>query len=133
MVTRAYFARRFLALKLLRGTLLAGALYDAALAALFLWRPEAATRQLGLAASESPPLAALVALWLAMLAGLGAAAARDIRRYSAIVAALLCGRAAAAVILATGGLAATGPLPWTATWNALLAAVLAAAWWPQRA
>ena len=68
MVTRAYFARRFLALKLLRGALLAGALYDAALAALFLWRPETAARQLGLTASESLPLAALVALWLILSA-----------------------------------------------------------------
>ena len=74
-----------------------------------------------------------VAKFAGVLAGLGVAAARDTRRYSAIVAALLCGRAAAAVILATGALVAAGPLPWTAVWSALLAVLLAAAWWPQRA
>ena len=136
MVTRAYFARRFLALKLLHGALVAGALYDAALAALFLWRPGSAATLLGLGRIASPPMAALAALWLAMLAALGVAAARDFRRYSAIVAALICGRAAAAIILATGAIVASSPLPWTVTWmgawNALLAIILAAAWWPQR-
>ena len=132
MVTRAYFARRFLALKLLRGTLVAGALYDAGLAALLLWRPGSAAALLGLSSAESPPVAALAALWLAMLAALGVAAARDIRRYSAIVAALICGRAAAAVILTTSAIVSTSPLPWTAAWSALLAVALAATWWPLR-
>ncbi len=132
MVTRAYFARRFLALKLLRGALVAGALYDAALAALFLWRPHSVAAMLGLGAASSSTTAALVAVWLAMLAGLGVAAARDTRRYSAIVAALIGGRAAAALILATTAIAMGSHIPWPAAWSALLAVTLAATWWTQR-
>ena len=133
MVTRAYFARRFLALKLLRGALVAGAFYDALLAVLLLWRPTTAAGLLGLAAAPAAATAALAAVWLAMLAALGVAAARDFRRYSAVIAALVCGRAAAALILATGALLAVAPLPSSAIWNALLAVTLAASWWPQRA
>lgn len=134
MVTRAYFARRFLALKLLRGALVAGALYDAGLAALFLQRPRSAAALLGMSVSEPPPMAALAALWLAILAALGVAAARDTRRYSAVIAALIFSRAAAAVILAVGAGALVGvsPLPWAVAWSALLAAALAATWWPLR-
>ena len=132
MVTRAYFARRFLALKLLRGALVAGALYDAVLAALFLWWPRSVTALLDLGATGSSAMAALVAVWLAMLAGLGMAAARDTRRYSAIVVALICGRTAAAVILATGAILMGSHLPWPAVWSALLAVTLAATWWTQR-
>jgi hypothetical protein len=133
VVDRAYFARRFLALKLLRGALVAGALYDAALAALLLWRPGSAAGLLGLATPAAPALARLAALWLAMLAALGLAAGRDIRRYSAVIAALICGRAVAAVMLTTTALAAAAALPWSAPWNALLATALIATWWPQRA
>ena len=132
MVTRAYFARRFLALKILRGALVAGALYDAGLATLFLWRPGSAAAALGMGTIDSPPRAALTAVWLLMLAALGVAAARDFRRYSAVVAALICGRAAAAAILATSAVAAASAPPWSAAWNALLAVTMAAGWWPQR-
>lgn len=132
MVTRAYFARRFLALKVLRGALIAGALYDAAVAGTSLWHPAAAARLLGPVSIDSPTLAALVAIWLLMLAGLELAAARDVRRYSAVIAALVCGRAAAAIVVATGALVGATQLPWPAVWNALLAATLGAAWWPQR-
>ena len=76
MVTRAYFARRFLALKLLRCALVAGALYDAGLALLLAWRPAAAAAPLGLPVAGASPLAALAAVWLVMLAGLAVAAAR---------------------------------------------------------
>lgn len=132
MVTRAYFARRFLTLKLLRGALVAGALYDAGLALLLLRRPEPAAGLLGLGAAPPPPLAALSAVWLAVLAALGIAAARDARRYSAIIAALICGRAASAAVLATAALTAGSPLSWPAAWSALLAVALAGAWWPLR-
>lgn len=132
MVTRAYFARRFLALKVLRAALVAGALYDATLAGLFLWRPEAVAPLLAPGAAVAPPTAALAAIWLLMLAALGVAAARDFRRYSAVVATLVCGRAAAALALAAGAVVGVAPLPWSAAWNALLAVTLAAAWRPQR-
>ncbi len=132
MANRAYFARRFLTLKLLRGALVAGALYDAGLAALFLRRPGAAATLLGLGGAASAPAAALAAVWLTALAALGIAAARDARRYSAIIATLICGRTASAAVLATAALAASSPLPWPAAWSALLAVVLAAAWWPLR-
>ncbi len=135
MVKRAYFARRFLALKILRGALVAGALYDAGLAILIVWRPAAAAGLLGLLGLRtggSAPLAALAAVWLAMLAGLGLAAARDCRRYSAVIVALISGRSAAAIVLAAGALAAASPPPWSAAWQGLLALTLAAAWWPQR-
>ena len=132
MVTRAYFARRFLTLKLLRGALVAGALYDAGLAVLFLQRPGSATALLGLGGTPSPPAATLAAVWLAVLAALGIAAARDARRYSAIIAALICGRAATAAAQATAALTSGSALPWPAAWSALLAVALAAAWWPLR-
>lgn len=132
MVTRAHYARRYRSLKLLRGALVAGALYDAGLAALLLHRPVSAAALLGMGATAAPPIATLAALWLAMLAALGVAAARDTRRYSAVVAALVCGRAAAAIALAAGATVARSPLPWTAVWSALLAAVLAISWWRLR-
>jgi hypothetical protein len=132
VVKRAYFARRFLALKLLRGALVVGALYDAGLAILLVWRPGAAAALLGLPTAGSAPLAALAAVWLVMLAGLGLAAARDCRRYSAVIAALIAGRLAAALVLATGAIVAASPPSWSLAWQGLLAVTLAAAWWPQR-
>ena len=132
MVTRAYFARRFLALKLLRCALVAGALYDAGVAILLVWRPGSATTLLGLRVGGSPPLAGLAAVWLVLLAGLAIAAARDCRRYSAVIAALIAGRVATALVLVTVAIAAASPPSWWAAWHALLAVTLAAAWWPQR-
>jgi hypothetical protein len=107
-------------------------LYDVAVAALLLRHPGSVAAHLGLDSIGSPPMAALVALGLVMFAALGVAAARDFRRYSVIVAALICGRTTAAILLATGAIAAASPLPWPAAWNTLLAITLAAAWWPQR-
>jgi hypothetical protein len=132
VVGRAYFARRFLALRALRGALVAGALYDAWLAGMLLWRPGVATTQLGLGEGVMPPMATVAAIWLAMLAGLGIAAGRDFRRYSAVIAALVCGRGSIAAALATGALVTGSSLPGAVAWNAVLAVVLAAGWWPQR-
>ena len=129
MVSRAYFARRFLALKLLRSALAVGALYDAGLAGLLVGRPPAAARLLGPAVAEPSLLSLLAGLWLAMLAGLALAAAGDIRRHSAVVATILAGRALAALVLV---LPATSATPWLAAVNGLLALTLAAAWWPLR-
>ncbi len=130
MATRAYFARRFLTLKLLRAALVAGALYDGALAVIFLKPPAAMAQMPG----APLPLPWLAALWLAMLAGLALAAAGDVRRYSAIVMALVAGRAAACAILTATAGAAAGPSPaaWLAASQGLLAVVLAASWWPLR-
>lgn len=133
MVTRAYFARRFLALKLLRAALVVGAFYDAAVATLLVGWPISAVGVLAPGPAPGPPLGSLAALWSALLALLALAAARDIRRYSAILAALVAGRMLAALLLAAAAGAAAPPtLPWLAAVNGLLAATLAGSWWPIR-
>ena len=131
MVSRAYFARRFLALKLLRGALAVGALYDAVIAAMLVWHPNELSPMLGSRLAEGWPLTPLAALWLALLAALALAAAGDIRRYSAVIAAVLVGRVLTAALLALTT-TATATVPWMAVVNGMLALTLAAAWWPIR-
>lgn len=132
MVTRAYFARRFLALKVLRGTLVAGALYDVGLALLLLWRPAVVAPLSGAGAGPSPSQAQMAALALALFAALAVAAARDVRRYSAVIAALFFNRAVTAIILAFGAATMRSAALWMAGWSALLAVTLIVAWRPLR-
>jgi hypothetical protein len=94
----AHFARRFRFLTLLRGSLLAGALYDAAFAAVMLIRPEIPASLLHLPLAPDFYLSILAVLLL-MLAALYTFAARDTRRYSGIVPVAIAGRLAGGLLL----------------------------------
>lgn len=96
---RDHFARRFRLLTWLRASLVLGALYDLAFAVAMCVAPELPARLLDL------PLAPEFFLWvmatcLSMLAALYLVAARDTRRYSAIVAVAIAGRLAGGLLLA---------------------------------
>jgi hypothetical protein len=98
----AHFARRFRFLALLRGSLVLGAVYDLGFAVLMAAAPGVPARRLDL---PLPPPAAMFYLWvmavlLAMLAGLYLLAARDTRRYSGIVAVAIAGRIAGGLAMA---------------------------------
>ena len=94
------FSRRFLWLRLLRGSLCAGAVYDLVFAALMVVAPELPSRWLSLPLPGEAFYLRLIAVLLGMLALLYLAAARDPRRYSAIIAVAIVGRAAGAAALA---------------------------------
>jgi len=139
-VTRQ-FARRFRLLGLLRTSLALGAAVDLAAAVALVAAPAALVRDLGVSPDGSPLVALLLlltALLLTMLAGLYALAARDPRRYSAIVLVAIFGRLAGAVLfgaLSWGpwfrpALAGLWPL---AAIEASLGLVHAATWLPLRA
>lgn len=97
-------SRRFLWLRLLRGSLVAGALYDLAFALLMVGAPGLPARWLSLPLPGEAFYLRLIAVILTMLALLYVAAARDPRRYSAIIMVAILGRAAGAAVL---GLAAS--------------------------
>lgn len=100
------FARRFRFLKLLRASLVLGALYDVAFAALMVAVPGLLAKAFGL---PLPPrfYLWLIAVLLLMLAALYLEAARDPRRYSAIIRVAIGGRLLGA--LALGSAAFLGP------------------------
>ncbi|HVT16523.1 MAG TPA: hypothetical protein VHQ90_10155 [Thermoanaerobaculia bacterium] len=138
MPSMAHFALRFRCLTLLRASLVAGALYDAAFAVLMVAAPRVPARTLAL---PLPPLPAgtfylwILAILLLMLALLYGLAARDTRRYSGIVAVAIGGRIAGGVALLLAvrlapGLAGLYPL---AAVDLGLGLVHAALWWPARA
>jgi hypothetical protein len=93
------FARRFRFLKLLRASLVAGAVYDLVFAVLMVVSPGV------LAAAFELPLPAaefylwLLAVLLVMLAALYLEAARDPRRYTSIIRVAIAGRLLGAVAL----------------------------------
>jgi hypothetical protein len=99
------FSRRFLWLRLLRGGLVAGAVYDLVFAVLMVGAPELPARWFALPLPGETFYLWLIAAMLAMLAMLYLAAARDPRRYSAIIAVAILGRGAGALVfaLAAGG------------------------------
>lgn len=92
MKTQSAIARRFRLVGLLRGSLVAGALYDYFFAALMVVRPETATEWFGLPLPGPAFYLTLLAVLLAMLGTLYLAAAQDPRRYSAIVVVAIAGR-----------------------------------------
>jgi len=137
MTVTSSFSRRFHLLKLLRASLVAGALYDLGFAALMVAAPGVPARMLGL---PLPPLPRgafylwILATLLAMLAMLYLAAAHDPRRYSAIIAVAIGGRLVGGVALATAALLGPdlrGLLPLAAA-DFAFGAVHAAAWLPIR-
>jgi len=135
-VTSAY-ARRFRLLELLRASLVAGALYDLGFAALMVIAPQVPARIFDL---PLPPLPRgafyfwIIAVFLTMLAGLYLAAAYDPRRYSAIIAVAIAGRALGALAFAIAALRGPdlhGLLPLAAA-DLAFSLVHAASWWPIR-
>jgi hypothetical protein len=137
MTLTSPFVRRFRLLALLRASLLAGAVYDLAFAALMVAAPAVPARIFDL---PLPPLPRgafylwILATLLSMLAMLYLAAAYDPRRYSAIIAVAIGGRmvgALAFVIAALSGPGLRGLLPLAAA-DFAFGAVHAAAWLPIR-
>lgn len=109
MSATAHFARRFRFLALLRGSLVAGALYDLGFALLMVAAPGVPARWLGLPLPPLPEGAFylwVLAVLLSMLAALYLLAARDTRRYSGIVAVAIGGRIAGGLAMAAAGLRA---------------------------
>lgn len=134
------YVRRFRLLGLLRGSLVAGALYDLAFAVLMAAAPQVPARILNL---PLPPLPEgrfylwIMATLLLMLAALYLAAARDPRRYSAIIAVAIGGRVLGAALFALAAMTAgrghgLGGLVPLAIGDFAFGAVHALAWWPIR-
>lgn len=90
-------SRRFLFLRLLRVSLLAGAFYDFVFATLMLAAPELPGRLLGLPLPGEAFYLWLMAIFLYMLGLLYLAAAMKPRRYTAVIAVAVAGRLAGAL------------------------------------
>lgn len=134
MVDRDGLARRFLFLRLLRGSLAAGAILDLAVAAVLLWEPRLAARALRLRPAGDVFYLWLAAALLISLALLQALAARDVRRYGANVAVAIAGRLLLATALAFAAAARPEPAGLYGAAAAVLALSLSHAlfWWPVR-
>lgn len=137
MALTSTFARRFHLLTLLRASLAAGAVYDFFFAVLMVAAPQVPARMLDL---PLPPLPEgrfylwILATLLTMLAGLYLAAARDPRRYSAIIGIAIGGRALGALaftLAAVTGNGLGGLIP-LAVADLTFSAVHAGAWFPIR-
>ena len=128
------FARRFLFLRLLRWSLVAGALYDLGFAAVMLAAPELPARALRLPLPGAAFYLEIMAVMLGMLGALYLLAAQDPRRYSGVVAVAAVGRTAGGVALALAAqgrpdLAGLYPLAAADLFFGLSAGLC---WWPQR-
>jgi hypothetical protein len=91
---------RFLYLRLLRASLVLGALYDLVFAAAMALAPQLPARMLALPLPGERFYLLVLAVLLAMLAVLYLVAAGDPRRYSAVVVVAALGRSAGAFALA---------------------------------
>jgi len=137
MTVTSFYARRFRLLTLLRASLVAGAVYDLGFAVLMVAAPEVPARVLDLPLPPLPQGAFylwILATVLAMLAALYLTAARDPRRYSAIIAVAIAGRTLGAAVLLAAFLRGPdlgGLLPLAAA-DFAFGAVPAASWWPIR-
>ena len=88
---------RFLYLRLLRASLVAGALHDLAFAGALVLEPELPARLLRVPLPGEPLYLWILAVSVTMVAALYLFAAEDPRRYSAVVLVAALGRCAAAV------------------------------------
>jgi len=137
MTVTSFYARRFRLLTLLRASLVAGAVYDLGFAVLMVAAPEVPARVFDLPLPPLPQGAFylwILATVLAMLAALYLTAARDPRRYSAIIAVAIAGRTLGAAVLLAAFLRGPdlgGLLPLAAA-DFAFGAVHAASWWPIR-
>jgi heme/copper-type cytochrome/quinol oxidase subunit 1 len=95
---------RFFYLRLLRGSLVLGAVYDLAFAAIMVLAPQVASRALRLPLPGERFYLWVMAVMLAMLAALYLKAAQDPRRYSAVVLVAAAGRCAGAAAFAAAAL-----------------------------
>ena len=95
---------RFAYLRLLRGSLLLGALYDLAFAAAMVVAPQVPARLLRLPLPDQRFYLWVMAVLLAMLAALYLTAAQDPRRYSMVVVVAAIGRCAGAGAFAAAAL-----------------------------
>jgi hypothetical protein len=137
MALTSPYARRFRLLSTLRASLVAGAVYDLGFAVLMVAAPEVPARLFRLPLPPRPRGAFylwILATLLVMLAALYLAAARDPRRYSAVIAVAIGGRilgAAAFLAAALRGPDLGGLFPLAAA-DFTFGAVHAATWWPIR-
>jgi len=137
MALTSPYVRRFRLLSTLRVSLIAGAVYDLGFAVLMVAAPEVPARLFDLPLPALPRGAFylwILAVLLLMLACLYLTAARDPRRYSAIIAVAIGGRtlgAAAFLAAALRGPDLGGLLPLAAA-DFTFGAVHAASWLPIR-
>ncbi len=127
--------RRFLWLRLLRLSLVVGALYDVAFAAMMVLAPQVPGRWLELPLPGERFYLWIMAVFLLMLATLYLLAVRDPRRYSGVIAVAIVGRTAGALAFALA--AWLQPELWglwpLAVADFLFAVAHATCWWPLRA
>jgi hypothetical protein len=97
-------ADRLVYLRLLRGSLLLGALYDLVYAAAMVFAPQVPSRLLHVPLPGEPFYLWVMAVLLAMLATLYVAAAQDPRRYTAVVLVAIVGRLAGAAAFVVAAL-----------------------------
>jgi hypothetical protein len=125
--------RYSLYLRLLRLSLIAGAVYDFVLAALLAFAPDLPAQLLGVPPPGEDFYLWLIAVIVAMLGAFYLLAAYDPVAYRGNVAVAIAGRAAAGVVLGMAarrsGLAGLYPL---AAADLLFAAAHAGFWWPVR-
>lgn len=125
---------RFRWLRLLRISLVAGAVYDLGFAVCMVWVPGLPATQLGLPLPGESFYLWIMAVFLTMLAVLYLSAAHDPRRYSAIIVVAIAGRFLGATAFTLAALRSpdlTGLYPLAAA-DALFGLLHAVFWWPLR-
>lgn len=131
------FARRFRLLGLLRGALALGALFNLGAAVALVAVPRRVAQILGVGVTfpEARVVLWLLAGLLATLSLLYLLSARDPRRYSGVVLALIAGRVLGGAALGAGALIRPDPgqLWLLAAVDLAFAAVIAGSWLPLRA
>lgn len=136
MTVTARFAHRFHWLRLLIGSLVAGALYDFGFAVLIAAAPEVPARIFHLPLPPLPEGAFylwILAVLLTMLAAFYLVAARDPRRYSGIIAVAIGGRILGGLVLLAAALYAGLPGLYPMAGGDLAFGIAHAAfWWPIR-
>jgi hypothetical protein len=101
-------ADRLVYLRLLRASLLLGALYDLVFAAAMIFAPQVPSRLLRVPLPGEPFYLWVMAVLLAMLATLYIAAAHDPRRYTAVILVAIVGRLAGAAAFVVAAITRPG-------------------------
>ncbi len=125
---------RHLYLRLLRASLILGALYDLGYALAMVAFPQVPARRFDLPLPGEAFYLWLMATFLCMLATLYLVAARDPRRYSAVIVVAIVGRTLGAIVFGLAALRdpALGGLWILAGCDLFFALAHAATWWPMR-